>query len=150
MAVSSPPTSSPPTHQGPSRWDVPALVSGGALALVVALAATGIAQFLDDDSPVRSLLVAITIAAFVFGAALAAWAQRRDLPLSHGIVTAVATYVITDTVFVIIRLIRGLSVNWLGLVLKLTLVAGAGLLGGSVGALLRRRGFVPSTERSGR
>ena len=49
-----------------------------------------------------------------------------------------------------IKLARGKSVNWLGLILKLTLVAGAGLFGGGLGALLRRRGFVPSTERSAR
>lgn len=132
----------------PSRWDVPALVSGGAVALVLGLAATGIAQFLDTDSPFRSLLLTIAIGGFVLGAALAAWAQRKQLPLSHGIVTAVVTYVLTDAVFVIVKLIRGRSVNWLGLVLKLTLVAGAGLLGGLLGALLRRRGFVPSGERS--
>ena len=45
-----------------SRWDVPALISGGAVALALGLAATGIAQFLDTDSPVRSLLVAVAIA----------------------------------------------------------------------------------------
>lgn len=133
-----------------SRWDVPALISGGAVALTVGLAATGIAQFLDTDSPVRSLLVAVAIGGFVLGGALASWAQRKQLPLSHGIVTAVVTYVLTDAVFVIIKLARGKSVNWLGLILKLTLVAGAGLFGGGLGALLRRRGFVPSTERSAR
>ncbi len=130
------------------RWDVPAIVSGGVVALVIGLLATGIAELLVSSSPVRSLLVILAILGFVLGGALAAWAQRKNLPLSHAIVTAVGTYVLTDAVFVAIKLARGRSVNWLGIVLKLTLVGGAGLLGGLLGGLLRRRGFVPSAERS--
>lgn len=130
-----------------AAWDVPALVAGGVVSLVITLGATGIASFLNSDSPVRSLLVAVTLGGFVLGAAMAAWAQRCQMPLAHGSVAALGAYAVAETVFVIIKLVRGDSVGWLGLVLKVTLVAGCGLFGSGLGALLRRRGFVPSTER---
>ncbi len=133
-----------------SRWDVQAMIAGGSVALAVGLIATGLATFLDDDSPVRALLVVITLLGFSFGAALAAWVQRRGLPLSHGIATALVTYVLVDGVFVVVKLIRGRDVNWLGLILKFTLVGALGVAGGLLGAVLRRRGLVPSAESRSR
>lgn len=130
------------------RWDVPAIVSGGAVSLVVGLGATGAATFFDSGSPARTLLLVVFFGGFLFGAALAGWAQRLRLPVSHGIVAAAGTYLITDAVFVVARLVRGRDVNWLGIVLKLTLMIGLGAFGGMIASILRRRGFVPSTERS--
>lgn len=146
VAESTPPATSPDDRH-PSPWDAPAVISGAVVSLVIALGATGITTFLDRSSPVRSLLLAVTMLGFVLGAAMAAWAQRRNMPLAHGITAAVCSYVAAETVFVVVKLIRGTSISWLGVMLKVTLVVGCGLFGSALGALLRRRGFVPSAER---
>ena len=81
---------------------------------------------------------------FVLGAGCAAWVQRRQLPLSHGLATAIGTYVLAQTVFITIRLLRGSDVNWFAALFNLSVVAGAGLIGGFLGQRLRSKGFVPS------
>ena len=78
------------------------------------------------------------------GAGCAAWVQRRELPLSHGLATAMGTYVAAQTVFIVIRLIRGSDVNWFAALFNLSVVAGAGLIGGLLGQRLRSKGFRPS------
>lgn len=124
-----------------SRWDVDALRAGGAVALVFAvplnLAARWAADSRDDSALAAWLLVG-AVFGFVLGAGCAAWVQRREMPISHGIVTAVGTYSVAQAVFVIIRLIRGSDVNWFNVLFNLSVVAGAGLLGGVLGGRLSR------------
>jgi hypothetical protein len=84
---------------------------------------------------------------FVLGAGVAAWAQRLQLPLKHGIICAVGTYVAAQAVFIIVRSIRGNEVRWLAALFNLTAVAVAGLVGGALGSALQRRGFYPSSSR---
>jgi hypothetical protein len=88
------------------------------------------------------------VVGFVLGAGVAAWTQRLQLPLKHGIICAVGTYVIAQTVFIIIRAIRGNEISWLAAIFNLTAVAVAGLIGGALGGAMHRRGFFPSSNRS--
>lgn len=130
-----------------SRWDIEALRAGGMVALVFAVPFSLAARWAADSRDDSSLAVWLSIGAvlgFVLGAGCAAWVQRRELPLSHGLATAVGTYVAAQTVFIIIRLIRDSDVNWFAAMFNLSVVAGAGLIGGLLGQRLRSKGFRPT------
>jgi uncharacterized membrane protein YfcA len=129
------------------RWDVPALKAGGMVALVFAVPfSIGSRWAADrDDSTLATFLVIGAVLGFVLGAGCAAWVQRVGLPLSHGIVTAVGTYLLAQAVFVVIRLARGGDVRWFALLFNLSVTVGAGLIGGVLGDRLRAKGFRPST-----
>ena len=88
------------------------------------------------------------VVGFVIGAGCAAWVQRVDAPLTHGVVTAAGTYVVAQAVFVAIRLARGLDVQWFGVVFNLTVVTFAGVLGGFLGQRLRAAGVRARVERA--
>lgn len=136
----------------PDRWDVEALRAGGMVALVFAVPFSIAASWAasgSDDSALALFLSLGAVIGFVVGAGCAAWVQRRELPLSHGLATAISTYVLAQTVFIAIKLMRGSDVNWLAALFNLSVVAGAGLVGGVLGQRLRSKGFVPSgMERS--
>jgi hypothetical protein len=85
---------------------------------------------------------------FVLGGGCAAWVQRRGTPMSHGVVTTIVAYVAAQSVFIVVRLVRGDSVNWFGVFFTLSLVTLAGLAGGILGSQLQARGFVPSSQRT--
>jgi len=131
----------------PQRWDVPALKAGGMVALVFAVPfSIGSRWAADrDDSTLAMFLVLGAVVGFVLGAGCAAWVQRVGFPLSHGIVTAVGTYVIAQAVFVTIRLVRGSEVRWFALLFNLSVTIGAGLVGGVLGERMRAKGFRPSS-----
>lgn len=126
-----------------------ALRAGGSVALVFAvplsIAARIAADSYDNDGAALWLSIG-AVFGFVLGAGCAAWVQTRELPVSHGIVTAVATYTIAQAVFIAVRLARGADVNWFAAFFNLSVVAGAGLLGGVLGARLRRAGAVPTSR----
>ena len=128
------------------RWDLDALRAGGAVALVFAvpfsLAATWASS--RDDSALALWLSVGAVLGFVLGAGCAAWVQRRELPLMHGLVTAIGTYAIAQAIFITIRMLRGSEVRWFAAMFNLSVVAGAGLIGGFLGKRLRDRGFRPS------
>lgn len=131
----------------PQRWDVPALKAGGMVALVFAVPfSIGSRWAADrDDSNLAVLLAIGAVLGFVLGAGCAAWVQRVGLPLSHGLVTAVGTYLVAQAVFVVIRLARGSDVRWFALLFNLSVTVGAGLVGGVLGQRLRAKGFRPSS-----
>lgn len=136
----------------PERWDVDALRAGGMVALVFAIpfsiAATWAADGRDDSALALFLSIGAVIG-FVLGAGCAAWVQRRQLPLSHALATAIGTYLLAQTAFIVIKLLRGSDVNWFAALFNLSVVAGAGLIGGVLGQRLQSKGFVPSgMERS--
>jgi hypothetical protein len=82
-----------------SRWDLDALRAGGAVALVFAVPLNLAARWgadSRDDSTLAAWLLFGAVIGFVIGAGCAAWVQRRELPISHGIVTAVGTYSIAQ------------------------------------------------------
>jgi peptidoglycan/LPS O-acetylase OafA/YrhL len=128
------------------RWDVDALRAGGVVALVFAvpfsIGATWAAD--NDDSALALWLSLGAVLGFVIGAGCAAWVQRKELPLSHALVTAVGTYAIAQTVFIIVKLLRGSDVNWFAALFNLSVMGGAGLIGGLLGRRLRDKGFRPS------
>jgi hypothetical protein len=132
------------------NWDSSAIRAGGAVALVVAAPTQIAARWaLDSDrSGLAFFLSLVSLLGFWLGAALAAWVQRLGLPLAHGLVTAIGTFVLVQVVLVPYRLIADSELNWFSIVFSLTLTSGAGLLGGATGQRLRSRGFVPSHERS--
>jgi hypothetical protein len=127
-----------------------ALRAGGSVALVFAIPFSIAARIVadrDNGSGAASLLSLAALVGFVLGAGVAAWAQQLQLPLKHGLICALGTYVAAQAVFILIRAIRGSDIRWLAAIFNLTAVAVAGLIGGSLGGLLRRRGFVPSSSR---
>ena len=128
------------------RWDWDAIRAGGAVALVFAVPFSLAARWAADsrdDSVLATWLTLGAVIGFVLGAGCAAWVQRVGTPLSHGLVTAVGTYLLAQTVFVVVRLARGLDVRWFALMFNLTVVLAAGLVGGLLGQKLRSRGVLP-------
>ena len=123
-----------------------AVRAGGSVALILAVPFSFAARwFADngDDSGAATWLSLLALVGFVLGAAIAAWVQACDLPLIHGIVTAVLTYAVAQAVFVVVRLLLGREVHWFAVFFNLTAVAVAGLIGGLLGSALHRRGVYP-------
>lgn len=128
------------------RWDLPAVRAGASVALVFAVPFS-IAARIVSGSDVAILLVLLATIGFVLGAAVAAWHQQRGTPLSHGIVTAAAAYVIPQSVFVIVKVARGGDVTWSGVILNLLVAISAGTVGGLLGSMLQARGVLPQGRR---
>lgn len=131
--------------------DFAALRQGGVIALVIgapcAIGSSVIASGSDSNSPLVALLWLGAVAGFVLGAGVAAWVQRKGTPLTHGVVCAGGTYLAVQLVFSIVRLSRGREVSWLGLFFTFTVVLFAGVIGGVLGGMLQRKGFVPGRSR---
>jgi uncharacterized membrane protein len=135
-----------------NNLDWNALRAGGSVALVFAIPFSIAARIVADSnnnspSSAAPLLSLAALVGFVLGAGVAAWTQQLRLPLKHGLICALSTYVVAQAVFIIIRLIRGDQVHWFAAIFNLTLVAVAGLIGGALGGLMQRRGFYPSSTR---
>jgi hypothetical protein len=131
------------------RWDWDAIRAGGLVALVFAVPFSIAGRWAADSRDDSTLAVLFNLGAvigFVLGAGCAAWVQRVGLPLSHGSVTAVGTYLAAQAVFVLVRLARGLDVRWFALVFNLMVVLLAGLLGGLLGQRLQHRGIQPRSR----
>jgi hypothetical protein len=137
--------------QTSQRWDVTALRMGATVSLVFAIPfSLGASWAASRNSTTLAIwLVLGAVGGFTLGSGCAAWVQRLDLPLSHGLVTATGTYSATQALFIAVQLVTGGSVNWFGAFFNLSVVAGVGLVGGWIGRRLRAKGFVPSFERSG-
>ena len=128
------------------RWDVAALRSGVSVTAVFAapfLIAARIVADNDEDSSLPVLLILVSLLGFVVGAGVAAWLQKMRTPLTHGIVTAVGTYVVVQAVFVTVKLVRGSEVRWVAIFFNLTVTLLAGAMGGLLGATLQKRGLEP-------
>ncbi len=97
----------------------------------------------DDKSPWVAALWLGAVGGFMLGAAITAWVQTTGYPMVHGIACAGGTYLATQAVLTIIRLVRGASVSWLGIFFTFTAVVFAGVIGGAVGGAMRKRGLVP-------
>ncbi len=135
-----------------SSLDRVALRQGASVALVFAVPfSIGARVVADgtDDNPWALLLSLAALAGFTLGAGVAAWVQNRRLPLLHGMLCAGGTYVAAQTVFVVIKMLRGGEVNWLGAFFTFTAVLFAGLVGGLLGSAMRKRGILPSGARTG-
>ena len=129
------------------RWDTAALKAGASVALVFAVPFSIGARWAADSRDDSVLAVWLSVGAvvgFVLGAGCAAWVQRVGLPYSHALATAVGTYVAAQAVFIVARLVRGAEVNWFAAAFNLSVVVGAGVIGGVLGQRLRSKGFRPS------
>jgi hypothetical protein len=134
--------------RGPN-WDLSAIRAGGLLALVIAVPLWTAASWAQNAgrSGLTLILTLGALGGFVIGAAAAAWSQRRGLPLAHGLVTAVGTYVLVQAVVSVYRLANGDSIDWFRVVFFVTVAAGAGMIGGFLGLRMRQTGMLPSRER---
>lgn len=131
--------------------DRAALRQGATVALVFAVPFSIGARLVADhdaNSPWASVLWLAALGGFTLGAGIAAWVQTKNMPLLHGMVCAGATYLAAQTVFVVVKLLRGGDVRWLGIFFTLSAVLFAGLVGGGLGSLLRKRGILPSGKVS--
>lgn len=129
------------------RWDREALKAGATVALVFAVPLSIAARWAADSRDDSSLATWLSLGAavgFVLGSGCAAWVQRVGLPYTHALATAVGTYLAAQAVFVAIRLVRGSDVRWFAVLFNLSVVVGAGLLGGVLGQRLRSKGFRPT------
>ena len=134
-------------HDQGVRWDYQALKAGALVSLVFAVPLSIGASWAADSRDNSTLALWFSVGAvlgFVLGAGCAAFAQQRDLPLSHGLATALATYSVAQAVFITVRLARGEDVNWFAAFFNLSVISGAGMLGGLLGGRLRDKGFRPS------
>lgn len=144
----------PEISESPSRWDRAAIRAGGSVALVFAVPLSVAARIIAGDGEVsdgRTLIaVLLSFAAalgFLLGSSIAAWHQRVNTPLSHGILTATIAYIAPQTVLVIIKLARGGDVSWGGVLFNLTVAVFMGTVGGFIGSAMRRRGVLPGGQR---
>jgi uncharacterized membrane protein YfcA len=131
------------------RWDWDAIRAGGSVALVFAVPFSVAARWAADSRDDSGLAVWLSLGAvlgFVLGAGCAAWVQRTGTPLSHGLVTALGTYLAAQAVFALVRLVRGQDVRWFAIMFNLAVVLGAGLVGGLLGQTLRSRGVLPGSR----
>lgn len=129
------------------RWDLDALKAGAMVSLVFAVPFSLGARWAADSRDDSTLAVWLSVGAivgFLLGAGCAAWVQRLGLPLTHGLATAIGTYTAAQAIFIVVRLLRGSEVSWFAALFNLSVVAGVGLLGGSLGGRLRAKGFRPS------
>lgn len=134
-------------NSGDGRWDWTAIRAGGSVALVFAVPLSIAARVIadgDDGNSVATLLAVGALVGFFLGAGVAAWYQQRNTPLSHGVVTATGTFVVAQAVLLVVRLIRGGDVNWLGILFNLTMTAVVGVLGGLVANAMLRQGARPN------
>jgi len=130
-----------------SRWDTQAIKSGASVALVFAVPFS-IAARIFSDSGIAVFFSLCASIGFLLGAAVAAWHQQRRTPLSHAIVTAALSYIIPQTIFVIVKLARGGEVRWLGVFFNLTITLTVGVIGGFIGSTMQRTGAAPRGRRS--
>ena len=135
-----------------SRWDTAALRAGASVSLVFAVPAAVIARLVADSAGpgIIPLLYLVFIGGFIVGGGCAAWVQKVGMPLMHGLVAAGATYSAAQAVLILVELLTGDSVDWFNVIFQLTVVLGAGLVGGFLGGRLRARGMIPSQERAER
>lgn len=127
------------------RWDAEAIRAGITVCLVTAIPLTVIAAIVDSDSSgLNAFFFFGAMAGFVLGGGCGAWVQRTRTPISHGMVTTLAAYVGAQTIFIIVELASGDTVNWFGVFFTLSIVALAGAIGGLLGSFLHGRGMYPS------
>lgn len=129
-----------------SAIDRAAMRQGAGVALLFAIPFSIASRLLadhDDGSPWVPILWLLALVGFTLGAGVAAWVQRTGFPMLHGLVCAGGTYLIAQTLFVVVKLVRGGEVRWLGIFFTFTVVLFAGLIGGGLGSMLQKRGIMP-------
>lgn len=128
------------------RWDLPAIRAGASVALVFAVPFS-IAARIASGSSIAILLVFLATVGFLLGSAVAAWHQQRGTPLSHAVVTASGAYAIPQSIFIVVKLLRGGDVTWSGVILNMLVAVSAGAIGGILGSSLQAKGVYPQGRR---
>lgn len=142
---------------GRRSWDRAAIGAGAIVTVVVSVPAWVAASWALSTGrwTATAAFSSIEFLGFVLGAACAAWAQRSSMPLAHGIVTSIGTYLGLQVILSVVRLLSGSGVDLMNAIFFATLAAVAGIIGGGLGQYLGRR--IPSrsqrrdaADRSGR
>jgi hypothetical protein len=123
-----------------------ALRAGAGVCLVFAVPFSSLASWLtrgERTSNAATLLSLLALGGFFLGAGVAAWVQERQMPLQHGLIAAIGSFLLAQAVFLVARVAANGEVRWFAAMLNLSLVAGVALVGGALGSSLRRRGIVP-------
>ena len=129
------------------RFDIVAIRRGASVAAMFAVPIQVIARIsVDEDrrSGWTSVITLAILAALVLGAGIAAWHQQRSTPLSHGVVTAAAVFIVLQVIFSIVKVIQGDPIAWGRITVSLGLSLLAGVCGGLLGSTLLRRGLEPT------
>lgn len=125
-----------------SRWDIDALKAGASVMLMFALPATLIARFVLDNQDGTSswtpLLSLIAVLGFILGAGVAAWQQRRNTPLVHGVVASTGTHLVVQAAIVLTKLVIGADVRYSRVLTSISFALVAGVLGSLLGAFVAR------------
>lgn len=125
-----------------SRWDIDALKAGASVMLMFALPATLIARFIldtrDSSSSWTPLLSLIAILGFILGAGVAAWQQRRNTPLAHGVVASTGTHFVVQMAIVLVKLVAGSEVRFSRVLTSISFALVAGVVGSLLGAFVAR------------
>lgn len=131
------------------RWDTGAIRIGAAVSLAIAVPLWIAASWASERESLglASALSLGSLVGFGLGATIAAWRQTLRLPLAHGLVTSIGTYVAVQVVVSAYRLATGTGINLFTIMFFVTLAALAGLVGGVIGLRLRRVGILPAAER---
>jgi putative membrane protein (TIGR04086 family) len=127
--------------------DLRALYEGFSVAAMIAVPAGVVGRVLSDrDSDFGWLwvLVVVVLVGLVLGSGVAAWRQEKGLPLTHGVLTGVGTFVVVQAIGVTIELIVGDDVNWTRIASSLLLSLMAGTVGGVLGSILLNHGAPPT------
>ena len=128
------------------RFDLRALWNGASTAAMIAVPVQVIARLVVDENKRSGWSVLLTLAilfGLVLGSGVAAWHQRRNTPLSHGVVTSSGVFIVIQVIFSIVKLIQGDSISWGRIIVSLGLSLVAGICGGMLGSSLLRRGVEP-------
>lgn len=128
------------------RFDLVAIRRGAGVAAMFAVPIQVIARIaVDEDrrSGWTSVITLAILAALVLGSGVAAWHQQRNTPLSHGVLTAAAVYIVLQVVFSIVKVLQGDAIAWGRIIVSLGLSLVAGVCGGLLGSTLLRRGMEP-------
>jgi hypothetical protein len=130
-----------------SRWDRLAIRAGSSVALVFAVPFSIAARIFSDNSGLAVFLSLCAALGFLLGSAIAAWHQQRGTPLTHAMVTASATYIAAQTLFIVVKLVRGAEVHWIAVLFNFTITLTVSVLGGFIGSVMQQRGVLPQGRR---
>ena len=131
------------------RLDVAALRAGAGVCVLFAVPFQVGAQLVGRSSGWSLPLRLASLLGFLLGAGVAAWVQGRGLPLAHGLVTAIAAFVVVQAGFLVGRAVVGHDLRISAALFNLAPVVGVGLIGGLAGQALQRQGIHPGRTRNG-
>lgn len=122
--------------------DLGAMGRGVAVAAVIAVPAALVGLWASDRDELGwlgGLAVVVVLAGLIAGAAVAAHRQQHGAPLTHGVLTAAALFVLIQLVGIVRRAVSGDDISWRRIVSGLVLALVAGAIGGVIGGRVDSR-----------